>query len=215
MASASLHLHGSLLVSGPRRSSFSRISPPMISRWSSKSSKMTLRASTEDLRLEIDENPEGIISGEWEGNFSILTYSDLKAYLESQTIPDHKITPTAVLGEVMSSPIRTATVDQSLEEIEHHFEFVSGLPVVDGDVRCVGVVSRKDFSRASHGLKSKVGEVMSSPAITLSPDKTVLDAAALMLKMKVHRIPIVNKKGQTIGIVARSDIFPALEAQEA
>lgn len=140
---------------------------------------MTLRASTEDLRLEIDENPEGIISGEWEGNFSILTYSDLKAYLESQTMPDHKvgfellfflilmgsgdfdaffggilmkITPTAVLGEVMSSPIRTATVDQSLEEIEHHFEFVSGLPVVDGDVRCVGVVSRKDFSRASHGV---------------------------------------------------------------
>ncbi|KAJ0963634.1 hypothetical protein J5N97_028756 [Dioscorea zingiberensis] len=219
MASNSLHLHGSLLVSGARRSSVPRISPlntiPMPSGWSSRSLKMAVRASTEDLRLEIDENPEGIISGEWEGTFSILTYDDLRAYLESQSISEHKMTPSALLGEVMTSPIRTATVEQTLEEIEHHFEFVSGLPVVDGEIRCVGVVSRKDFSRASQGLKSKVGEVMSSPAITLSPDKTVLDAAALMLKKKVHRIPIANDKGQTIGIVTRRDVLPALEAQEA
>ncbi|KAJ0969929.1 hypothetical protein J5N97_022806 [Dioscorea zingiberensis] len=48
-------------------------------------------------------------------------------------------------------------------------------------------------------LKSKVDEVMLSPAITLSPDKTVLDAAALMLMKKIYRILIVNEKRQTIG----------------
>uniref|UniRef100_A0A0A8YUC1 Uncharacterized protein n=1 Tax=Arundo donax TaxID=35708 RepID=A0A0A8YUC1_ARUDO len=45
------------------------------------------RASTfveGSLRLELDENPDAIISGEWPENFSLLSYDDLRAYLESQ-----------------------------------------------------------------------------------------------------------------------------------
>jgi len=50
-------------------------------------------------------------------------------------------------------------------------------------------------------MESTVVEVMSSPAITLTPEKTVLEAAALMLKEKVHRIPVVNEQQQVIGKV--------------
>jgi len=45
------------------------------------------RASTfvdASLRLGLDENPEAIISGEWPENFSLLSYDDLRAYLQSQ-----------------------------------------------------------------------------------------------------------------------------------
>lgn len=38
------------------------------------------------------------------------------------------------------------------------------------------------------------------------------DAAALMLKHKVHRIPVVDSQAQVIGMVTRTDIFTALEA---
>ncbi|XP_010933173.1 uncharacterized protein [Elaeis guineensis] len=169
-------------------------------------------SSTDDLRPELDENPEGIISGEWPENFSLLSYDDLRAYLETQIISD-KMKPMALLGEVMSTQIRTATADQTLEEIDHHFEVVSGLPVIDAELKCIGVVSKQDRAKAFDGLKSKVGEVMSSPAITLSPDKTVLDAAALMLKMKIHRIPILNEKQRVVGMVTRTDIFQALETK--
>ncbi|KAK1308051.1 hypothetical protein QJS10_CPA09g01873 [Acorus calamus] len=161
--------------------------------------KRSLRSSASaDNRVELDENPEGIISGEWPENFSLLSYEDLRAYLEPQIFTE-KMQPSSVLGEVMSTPVQTATVDQTLQQIVHHFETVSGLPVVDDGARCIGVVSKKDFSRASNGLKSKVWEVMSSPAITLSPDKTVMDAAARMLKEKVHRIPILSQDGRVIG----------------
>ncbi|PKA60844.1 CBS domain-containing protein CBSX1, chloroplastic [Apostasia shenzhenica] len=170
-------------------------------------------SSTGDLRLEIDENPEGILSGEWPENFSLLSYDDLRAYIETQISSD-RMKPSASLGEVMSTPIRTVTADQTIEEIAQNFEVVSGLPVIDNDLRCIGIISRTDRAKASQGLKSKVGEVMSSPAITLSPKKTVLDAAALMLKKKIHRIPILNDEQQVIGIVTRSDIFTALEAAE-
>ncbi|XP_020588871.1 uncharacterized protein LOC110030484 [Phalaenopsis equestris] len=166
-----------------------------------------------DLRPDIDENPEGILSGEWPENFSLLSYDDLRAYLETQ-ITNERMKPSALLGEVMSTTIRTATPDQTLEEVDHYFEVVSGLPVIDENLRCIGVVSKKDKAKASKGLKSKVGEVMSSPALTLSPDKTVLDAAALMLKKKVHRIPILDEKHHVIGIVTRTDVFQALETAE-
>ncbi|KAK1283206.1 hypothetical protein QJS10_CPB21g00249 [Acorus calamus] len=174
--------------------------------------KRSLSASV-DNRVELDENPEGIISGEWPENFSLLSYEDLRAYLEPQIFTE-KMQPSSVLGEVMSTPVQTATVDQTLQQIVHHFETVSGLPVVDDGSRCIGVVSKKDLSRASNGLKSKVWEVMSSPAITLSPDKTVMDAAARMLKEKVHRIPILSQDGRVIGIVTRTDVFKALEKLE-
>ncbi|XP_020084605.1 uncharacterized protein LOC109707610 [Ananas comosus] len=167
-----------------------------------------------DLRPAIDENPEGIISGEWPENIYFLGYDDLRAYLESQIISSDKMKPTAVLGEVMSKPVWTAMVDQKLEEINNHFEVVSGLPVIDAAGKCIGVISKKDTAKALKGLESKVGEVMSSPAITLPADKTVLDAAALMLKRKVHRIPILDKQQHVVGIVTRTDVFRALESQE-
>ncbi|MQL71313.1 hypothetical protein Taro_003610 [Colocasia esculenta] len=168
--------------------------------------------STTDDRVELGENPEGIISGEWPENFSLLSYDDLRAYLEPQILKDQ---PSALLGDVMSTKVRAATADQTLEEIDHHFEFVSGLPVIDDELRCIGVISKKDKAKAPHGLKSKVREAMSSPAITLTPDKTVMDAAVLMLKKKIYRIPVLNEERQVIGIVTRTDIFQALEAIKA
>ncbi|XP_042514777.1 uncharacterized protein YtoI-like [Macadamia integrifolia] len=188
-------------------------------------SAVTLRISTSCNRVasskgvsvraeESSPEPEEIISGEWPENFSLLNYDDLIAYLEPEIFKD-KMDPATLLGEVMSTVVRTATVDQTLEEIDHHFEIVSGLPVIDDEFRCIGVISKTDKQRASLGLTSKVSEVMSSPAITSLPDKTVLDAAAVMLKEKIHRIPIVNEEGQVVGIVTRRDIFRALEGLPA
>uniref|UniRef100_A0A1D1XTT3 Inosine-5'-monophosphate dehydrogenase n=1 Tax=Anthurium amnicola TaxID=1678845 RepID=A0A1D1XTT3_9ARAE len=166
------------------------------SAWGMK--RMVPASSTTDDRVELDENPEGIISGEWPENFSLLSYDDLRAYLEPQVLKD-QMKPSALLGHVMSTEIRAATADQTLEQIDHHFEHVSGLPVIDSELKCIGVISKGDKANAPHGLKSMVGEVMSSPPITLTPDKTVMDAAVLMLKMKIHRIPVLNEERQVIG----------------
>ncbi|KAF5194430.1 hypothetical protein FRX31_015984 [Thalictrum thalictroides] len=171
--------------------------------------------STEGVGIgETNIDPEEIITGEWPENFSLLNYDDLRAHLEPEIFKD-KMEPSAFLGEVMSTTIRTATSDQTLEEIDYHFEMVSGLPVINDDFVCIGVISKKDKQRASNGLQSKVHEIMSSPAITLTPDKTVLEAAVLMLKEKLHRIPIVNEGGQVVGMVTRTDIFKALEGLPA
>ncbi|KAK3155655.1 hypothetical protein QOZ80_2BG0205970 [Eleusine coracana subsp. coracana] len=172
------------------------------------------RASTfvdGSLRLELDENPEGIISGEWPENFSLLSYDDLRIYLESQQTIQVGDQHVALLCEAMSTPVLLATAEQILEEVECHFEAVSGLPVVDSSLRCVGVVVKNDRARASHGSKTKIEEIMTTPAITLASDRTVIEAAALMLKKKIHRLPIVNQDKQVIGIVTRADVLREME----
>ncbi|CAN6275145.1 unnamed protein product [Urochloa humidicola] len=153
---------------------------------------------------------------EWPEKFSLLSYADQYAYLESQISTAGEMSPEARLVDVMSRPVQVATPGQRLAEVEAFFAArqFSGLPVVDDESRCVGVVSNKDkaTAKAPNGMESTVGEVMSSPAITLTLDKTVLEAAALMLKEKVHRIPVVNEQQIVIGIITRTDVFQALEA---
>lgn len=165
-------------------------------------------------RVDVDVKEAGargdvLPSGEWAENFSLLNYEDLSKFYEDVLFKP-EAQPSTHLADVMSKTIITASPEQALEEIDHHFANISGVPVVDVEHRCVGVLSKKDRAKSSD-LKAKVKDVMSSPAITLSANKIVSDAAVLMLKNKIHRIPIVNDSNQVVGIVTRTDIFSALE----
>jgi len=55
-----------------------------------------------------------------------------------------------------------------------------------------------------------VGDVMTSPAITIENNATVEDAATLMHDEKVSRLPVVNSAGRLVGIIARGDIVRAI-----
>ena len=67
------------------------------------------RASTfmdgNGLRLGLDENPDAIISGEWPENFSLVSYDDIRVYLQSQQQqkPAHAGDQVLALGFFFSS----------------------------------------------------------------------------------------------------------------
>ncbi|HAL15720.1 MAG TPA: hypothetical protein DCP32_02870 [Anaerolineaceae bacterium] len=54
-----------------------------------------------------------------------------------------------------------------------------------------------------------VGERMSHPVLTISPDVPVQDALARMRREKVRRYPVVDKNGKMVGIVTNSDLMNA------
>ena len=100
----------------------------------------------------------------------------------------------------------------TLERIRH-------LPVLD-EGRVVGVVSQRDLFRSAlavalgYGERAqkrllktlRVKEVMSEPAITVSPEATAKEATRLMLKHKIGCLPVVD--GHTlVGIVTETDIL--------
>ena len=83
------------------------------------------------------------------------------------------------------------------------------MPVVasEGSKALVGVLSRKDVVGKDRASGALVKDAMSSPPVALRSTARVAEAAALMLKHKVHRIPVVDAKARLVGIVTRTDIF--------
>lgn len=92
---------------------------------------------------------------------------------------------------------------------------LSALPVVDGRGRVVGVVSEADLlgNRQRHGdgpAAATAGEVMASPAVTVTPQATVTEAARRMQASGVKRLPVVAGSGRLVGIVSRADLLRPL-----
>ncbi|MFJ6015874.1 CBS domain-containing protein [Streptomyces sp. NPDC092952] len=101
---------------------------------------------------------------------------------------------------------------------------VSAVPVLEGEGRVVGVVSEADllpkeeFRRDGPRLPDQMGEaskadavlavdLMSTPAVTVHPDATLAEAARIMARKRVKRLPVVNALGMLEGVVSRGDLL--------
>ncbi|HEX8026408.1 MAG TPA: CBS domain-containing protein [Candidatus Limnocylindrales bacterium] len=111
---------------------------------------------------------------------------------------------------------------------------ISGVPVVDSDGLVVGVVSEADFLLKEGGPEAAqvgrvrrlvesanarmarrqkleattVGELMTSPAVTIGPRRPVAEAARLMRSRGVNRLPVIDGEN-LVGIVTRADLVRA------
>ncbi|MFI9749712.1 CBS domain-containing protein [Streptomyces collinus] len=107
---------------------------------------------------------------------------------------------------------RTTPFKEVVRLLDHHR--ISGLPVVDDDDKVLGVVSGTDLVRAqanragrdpAHAVTAQ--DLMSAPAITVHPEQSVPDAARLMERRGVERLPVVDEEDRLIGIATRRDLL--------
>jgi len=72
----------------------------------------------------------------------------------------------------------------------------------------VGIVTERDFVRKvvakNLPLDTKISEITSKPLITIDPDSPLREAARLMIKNKIRRLPVV-KEVKLVGIIVASD----------
>jgi CBS domain-containing protein len=141
------------------------------------------------------------------------------------------------ISDVMTRHVITAKPEMPIAEavqlmLQHR---ISGLPVVDGEGRLVGVVTEGDFLRRAetgtqrrharwlelllgpgrlagefvqaHGRK--VGEIMSREPVTAREDMPLATAVALMERRRVKRLPVL-RDGSLVGIVTRANLLRAL-----
>ena len=113
--------------------------------------------------------------------------------------------------EQRTGSIYTCTPNQGVAEAAQLLadRRIGALPVVDGD-RLLGVFSERDllYSIAKEGaaaLNRTVGEVMTSPAITVARDTEMLHALGLMTRRRIRHLPVVED-GQLIGLISIGDL---------
>ena len=136
---------------------------------------------------------------------------------------------SSTVKDVMSTHVIAVRQSASYKEMAAMLrsQRVSAFPVVDDDNKVIGVVSETDLltkealegtvprtlqSLTRQRVRSQVNgvtaaDLMTKPAVTISPDQTVAHAARLMYNKRVKRLPVVGGDGTLIGIVTRSDVL--------
>ncbi|NOX33765.1 MAG: CBS domain-containing protein [Deltaproteobacteria bacterium] len=115
---------------------------------------------------------------------------------------------SVMLSDIMSYPVVSVDENTMVEEVAMILRDMgcTGVPVVDKDEHIVGVVSRRDFKkvRKANHMQSPIKAFMSRKVVTISHDKSAIEAAKLMIKHDIGRIPVM-KDDKIIGIITRSD----------
>jgi CBS domain-containing protein len=139
--------------------------------------------------------------------------------------------------DVMTRDVITVRPETPLKDVARLLvEYaISGVPVVSPDGSVLGVVSEADFllkeqaggeaprhrplaslfgdsaptrERLEKVAAATAGEAMSSPAIAIEADQSVHEAADLMVRRAVNRLPVTDHRG-LVGIVTRADLVRA------
>jgi CBS domain-containing protein len=88
-------------------------------------------------------------------------------------------------------------------------KYVGALLVVAED-KLVGVVSERDYARkvilqGKSSKQTQVKEIMTSPAIFVTPEQTVQDCMRIMTDKHIRHLPVVED-GKILGVVSIGDL---------
>jgi CBS domain-containing protein len=93
-------------------------------------------------------------------------------------------------------------------------EQISGVPVVDAEGRCIGILSATDFltfwaDDARQG-DEEVGEHMTADPVMVAPDASITELARMMIDAHIHRVIVVDEQEHPIGVVSSTDVLAAV-----
>jgi CBS domain-containing protein len=140
--------------------------------------------------------------------------------------------PARLVSDCMVQTPKTLSMYESVEEAISkllHYGY-SGAPVVDDDGNLVGVVSAFDFLQKEAGgallpmegssekieafagaarkiIATSVKDLMTANPITITPHASMREAAMIMTKEHLNRLPVVDKEGKLVGILSTADVM--------
>ena len=102
---------------------------------------------------------------------------------------------------------RGSTVRDALDMMKEYH--IGGIPVVDEERKLVGIVTNRDL-RFERNLNSLVDDVMTKENLVTTTQSTDLhEAADILQKHKIEKLPVVDKDNHLVGLVTYKDITKA------
>ena len=108
---------------------------------------------------------------------------------------------------------RGSTVNDALNIMKEYK--IGGIPVVDNEGYLVGIVTNRDL-RFERNLNRPIDEVMTKDnLITTSQSTNLEEAADILQRHKIEKLPVVDKNGRLVGLVTYKDITQAKDKPNA
>jgi CBS domain-containing protein len=135
--------------------------------------------------------------------------------------------------DVMTTQVVAVKLGASFKEMAARLrqDRVSAFPVIDDDGKVIGVVSEADMlakevlsadyagtittllhrkeQEKADGLTA--GDLMTHPAVTVTPEDSVELAARLMYTLQIKRLPVIDRDGRLVGIIGRTDVLAVFD----
>jgi CIC family chloride channel protein len=88
-----------------------------------------------------------------------------------------------------------------------------GFPVIEGDGRLVGVLTRRDLLKPDVDATAPIRTLVQRRPVVVAERHSLREAADLMTHARVGRLPVISDdgSGQVVGILSRSDLLAAHE----
>lgn len=140
--------------------------------------------------------------------------------------------------DLMSAEVIAVTVDTEIRELAKILAAnrISGVPVLDGSGRVIGVVTESDLifqnkkvhiptafaildsfifledpEKMEQELRkmagTKVADICTANPVTVREDTAVEEIATLMAEKKIHTLPVLDQNGQLVGVIGKADLI--------
>jgi CBS domain-containing protein len=138
--------------------------------------------------------------------------------------------------EIMTSDVTAISYDDTLHQglVIMADEKLTAIPVINYAGVCQGILSRSDLGEMfvelddcvermadapfrfggdfPDGFRTKVREFMNPDVLTIGAEDSVVHAAAIMAKHRIHHLPVVDEEAKLVGIVSTLDLAKMIAA---
>ncbi len=121
--------------------------------------------------------------------------------------------------EIMAKQITSLPIDRTVREAAELMTRADvGSILVFAEGTPVGIVTERDIVRKIvaeeiDSSKVLVGDVMSTPLVTVSSEATIEEASERLMTFKIKYLPVIEKE-EVVGMVASKDIALALAKEQ-
>ncbi|HEY9247090.1 MAG TPA: CBS domain-containing protein [Candidatus Methanoperedens sp.] len=121
-------------------------------------------------------------------------------------------TPESItVEEVMVKEVAYAQLPGSRDEVLEILKSkrISGVPIVKGG-ELVGIVTRTDLLKNPE--EEQIAILMTRNPVTISPDKSIIEASRVILENRIRRLPVVENHS-LVGLITIADLVGAIARQ--
>jgi CBS domain-containing protein len=119
---------------------------------------------------------------------------------------EHNDGEKPIVGDYMTRDVATVSPDDTVEDVARRIceSDHNGFPVTDGR-HVEGFVSARDLLLADPG--ELLFKVMTEDLVVAHPEMKVTDAARVILRSGIQKLPVVDDAGNLVGIISNADVI--------